>query len=206
MIVTLLSLNVVDLAFLRITDAYSLHRVVYDLFEDERTEGQKHISKSCGFLFVDKGGSQTIRNILILSNRPPQKLRYGEINSKHISNEFLTHDKYSFEVVLNPTKRDCISGKTIAIRGRKTISQWFVDKAPKSWGFRVEPESLQVQNMDVKTFVKKGHKVTLNSANLMGTIIITDRTKFVESFQKGIGRGRAFGFGLLQIIPLLKSN
>jgi CRISPR system Cascade subunit CasE len=37
---------------------------------------------------------------------------------------------------------------------------------------------------------------------LTGELEIVDRSLFIKSFQQGIGRGRAFGFGLLQIAPL----
>jgi CRISPR system Cascade subunit CasE len=50
-------------------------------------------------------------------------------------------------------------------------------------------------------FNKKGNQVTLGSATLQGGLTVIDREKFKHSFCQGIGRGRAFGFGLLQIVP-----
>lgn len=40
---------------LRVTDLYSLHRVVYGLFEDVRSEAQKQASEPSGIQWVDKG-------------------------------------------------------------------------------------------------------------------------------------------------------
>ena len=41
---------------LKITDTYSLHRVVYSLFDDVRSEEEKHACISSGIQWVDKGG------------------------------------------------------------------------------------------------------------------------------------------------------
>lgn len=115
---------------------------------------------------------------------------------------FLSHALYAFEVTLNPSKRDKQTGKVVAIRGREEIEAWFKARAQKSWGFSVNPESLQIGQMSVQMFEKSGETITHGSATLKGELTVTDRKQFNLSFIQGIGRGRAFGFGLLQIVPL----
>ena len=39
-------------------------------------------------------------------------------------------------------------------------------------------------------------------ATLKGELTVIDKDRFTQSFIHGVGRGRAFGFGLLQIVPL----
>ena len=51
-------------------------------------------------------------------------------------------------------------------------------------------------------FAKDGHDVSLKTSLIQGVLRVTDRERFKESFVKGIGRGRAFGCGLLQIVPV----
>lgn len=192
MIASVLRLSRSDCKALKIIDAYSIHRVVYELFPGESRD----------FLFVDKGGDFHARQILILSDRSPGIPQYGEIQSKLIADSFLEHDNYGFEVTLNPTKRDRQTGKTVAIRGRKNLHQWFLGKAP-SLGFEVQAESLEIRHAGVQTFdLENGKIVTHNSATFIGKLKVTDRVKFRRSFQKGIGRAKGFGFGLFQIIPL----
>jgi CRISPR system Cascade subunit CasE len=204
MIASVLRLTRSDIKALRVTDAYSLHRVVYNLFDDVRSDSEKQASIPSGILYVDKGGDWDSRRILMLSNRSPNIPVHGSVESKPIPESFLHHNLYRFEVTINPTKRDKSTGKIIAIRERELVRQWFIDKASKSWGFTVNERSLQVEKIDVKTFDKKGHTVTQGSAILIGILNVSDRDLFIQSFQKGIGRGRAFGFGLLQIVPLTK--
>jgi CRISPR system Cascade subunit CasE len=122
----------------------------------------------------------------------------------------LDYEHYRFEVVINPTKREKlersetgkkVSGKIIALRKREEIATWFIEKAPH-WGFKVSPEHLEVREIEVKRFEKGGQTITQGQAKLIGRLTVTDKEKFVQSFQQGIGRGRAFGCGLLQIVPL----
>ena len=202
MIASVLRLGPKDIKTLRITDDYSLHRVVYSLFEDCRSDSEKNASVPSGFLYADKGGDRNCRLILLLSDREPRTPEHGVLESKSVDEKFLTFDRYRFEVVINPTKRDSKSRKIIALRDREKIAQWFIEKAPASWGFIVHASSLQVKTLQAKHFVKQNHSVSHGGAELTGELEVVDRSLFINSFQQGIGRGRAFGFGLLQIAPL----
>lgn len=188
---------------LKITDAYSLHRVVYDLFDDVRSEQQKQASIPSGILYADKGGDFNRRLILMLANRPPNPApEFGEVESKTISEHFLQHNRYAFEVTINPGKRDKRTSKIVAVRGREAITSWFIERAEKSWGFNVNDNNLGIEKMAVQSFKKDDQAVTHGNATLKGELYVTNRAQFVQSFRQGIGRGRAFGFGLLQIVPI----
>jgi len=203
MFASLLTLSRADLKTLQVTDGYSIHRVVYNLFDDVRTEEEKRVSVPSGLLYVDKGGDFNKREILIVSDRPPKKTGVGILQSKTIDEAFLNHTRYRFEVVINPTKRESKTGKLIALRGRQAIADWFTAKAPASWGFTVKSESFLVEEMWINQFKKSDHHVIHSGARLSGELLVQDHALFVMSFKRGIGRGRAFGFGLLQITPLI---
>ena len=192
MIASVLKLSRSDCKELKITDAYSIHRVVYELFPGESRD----------FLFADKGGDFNARQVLILSERSPEITKYGEIQTKRIPDSFLEHEHYGFEVTLNATKREKTSGKTVAIRGRENLQQWFLKKSP-SLGFEVLPNSLELRHIGVQTFdLGESKVVTHNTATFVGKLKVIDRVKFKESFHKGIGRAKGFGFGLFQIVPI----
>ncbi len=192
MIASVLRLTRSDCQALKITDAYSIHRVVYGLFPGESRD----------FLFADKGGDFNARRILILSERTPETPQYGEVESKRVPDNLLEHEDYGFEVTVNPTIRDSKSGKTVAICGYPNLIQWFIQKAP-SLGFEIHAESLEVRHAGVQLFdLGEGKTVTHNSATFVGKLKVTDRGKFRDSFHKGIGRAKGFGFGLFQIVPL----
>ncbi len=199
------TLSVEDCRTLKISDAYSVHRVVYDLFEDVRNEKEKNTHKPSGILYADKGMKQGWRKIVILADRKAKQPSHGELEGKDVPEKFLDHDRYGFEVMMNPTRRDRATGKTVAIRERERLEEWFLKKAEETWGFAVEKESVSIHNIGAQTFKKskEGPTVTHHRATFIGKIRITDREKFKEVFKKGIGRARAFGFGLLQIVPIV---
>lgn len=200
MLASLFHLSVNDMAKLRIKDAYGLHRVVYSLFPNVRDEADKQPGSS-GILFADKGMKKGVREVLIVSNRPPEPCGYGTIRSKEIPNTLLHYDTYTFEIYMNPVVRENASGKIIPLRTHKAVAEWFEAKAP-SWGFTVDPQHLQVLSSTVLQFEKKGHQVTLGQAKLSGVLQVTEQERFAHSFEQGIGRGKAFGCGLLQVIPV----
>ncbi len=191
---------------LRITDLYSLHRVVYSLFEDIRAEPEKHSSQSSGIQWVDKGGDHQARKILILSNREPKPREYGQLETKTLPDLFLDHQRYRFTITLCPTRRDNQSRKLVPVKGRDSIADWFCERAPISWGFAVEREHLQVDDVRVQRFKGKlGASVTLQQASVNGVLAVNDRPLFQKSFRHGIGRGRSFGCGLMQIVPIIEN-
>ncbi len=192
-----------DIKMLKVKDAYALHKVVYGLFEDVRSEAEKAAGKSSGILYADKGGDFNTRQILLLSNRKPhQTPQFGKVKTSPILTSFANHAEYAFEITINPVKRDNASGKIIAIRGREEIQQWFMQRASDAYGFKVNPASIQIEQMSVQTFEKSGQIITHGSSTIKGQLIVTDRALFVNSFTQGLGRGKSFGFGLLQIVPL----
>lgn len=191
---------------LRITDPYSLHRVVYSLYEDVRSAEEKTASQASGILYADLGGDFHGRRILLLADRMPATCidgQYGQVQSKPVTEGFLEHDHYRFKVIVNPTRRDSASRKLVPVKGREAIGNWFCERSLQSWGFRVARQSLQVDRVDVLRFKDKQQRsVTLAQAHVQGRLEVIDRSQFRNSFAKGIGRGRAFGCGLLQIVPL----
>jgi len=192
---------------LHITDPYSLHRVVYSLFQDVRNETEKSSSQASGILYADLGGNFNGREVLLISDREPASKvdgLYGFVQTRPIPEDFLDHKKYRFKVVVNPTRRDNASRKLVPVRGRDEVARWFMQKSSSAWGFLASAESLQVDRVDVLQFKDKHQSsVTIAQAHIQGQLTVTDRELFHRSFRTGIGRGRAFGCGLLQIIPIV---
>lgn len=195
---------------LRITDPYSLHRVVYSLYEDVRGASEKNGSKTSGILFADQGGDFHGRRILMLADRQPSEHidgQYGLVQSKAVPGDFLNHAHYRFKVIVNPTRRDSASRKLMPVKGRDAIRDWFADRAEASWGFKVPGEHLQVDKVEVLRFKdKRQNQVTICQAHVQGFLTITDSTQFRNSFTQGIGRARSYGCGLLQVVPIINNS
>jgi CRISPR system Cascade subunit CasE len=194
MIASVLRLSRSDCKELGVRDAYSIHKIVYSLFPAQSDEERS-------FLYCDKGGDFNERLILLLSKQPPLTPEHGEIESRVISDKFLEEDYYGFEVAMNPVTRDNKSRKIISVRGKEELLQWFTKKAP-GYGFDILPDSLSIKETAVIQFEKSNDKVVLGKAVFIGKLKVTDRQLFIKSFHNGLGKGKAFGFGLFQIVPI----
>ena len=144
----------------------------------------------------------------MLSNRPPQSNPcHGVVQSKEVPPSFLEHNRYRFEVVLNPCRRDSQSRKMIPLKTRESILEWFQSKSLDQWGFDLNPLSLDVSRVKVLRFQKsKDHLVTLGQATVQGELVVQDRSQFQKSFEQGIGKSRTFGCGLLQVVPMIHTS
>ncbi|MGI6040234.1 MAG: type I-E CRISPR-associated protein Cas6/Cse3/CasE [Eubacteriales bacterium] len=117
-----------------------------------------------------------------------------------------TGQQWRFRLSANPTKSVMLDtsntrGKVYAVRPSET-KQWLVDKSKKK-GFSVDMESFIVIEDGWKRF-KKGrsrnaHQVSLYTVTYEGILKITDVGLFRETLLKGIGRGKAYGCGMLTV-------
>ena len=202
-----LHLSRADIKALKMTDPYSLHRVVYSLFADQRSDTEKQGHTPSGIVYADQGGNFHGRKVLMLSDREPAPFvdeQFGQVVCKPIGREFLMHPQYRFKVQINPVRTDKRSGKRVPVKGRADIAAWFIARADRSWGFNVDPRTLQVDAVEVLQFKAKNERqITLAKAHIQGLLTVTDSEQFQQSFQQGIGKGRAFGCGLLQVVPFI---
>lgn len=96
-------------------------------------------------------------------------------------------------------------GRVVPVPNEK-LGEFFFDRTEKN-GFSVNKNELAITNIGKKLFRRKkegGEKetrVNLVSATFEGILTVTDEGKFRETLVMGIGRKKAYGFGLLTIIP-----
>lgn len=186
---------------LKVRDAYSIHRLIMDLFPATRTvDEQKKGSVSNGVQWVDRGEHLYGREVLLMSDRKPRDLSFPsdvQFAWKAIPEEFFSFDRYRFSIVVNPVVvRD---KKRYPLYSEASISEWFLSRAARR-GFEVE--SLMVDKIKTVSFIKDKRQVLFASAHLSGLLTVTDRQLFMRSVALGIGKGRAFGFGFLQLSPI----
>ena len=206
MFLTQLLLSTQDMIDLRITDDYSIHRVVYSLFPEEDKKRNR-------ILYVDKGVRKDHRVLWILSQTEPQ-ISFGEFETRSVSEDFLNHKRYTFEILLNPVRKSKELGKLVPVRApskeerendpqKDDLLDWFRQKAEQN-GFAAGPD-LQYTVKPVQKFSQKNKKeqtVFHNNVQFSGTLTVTDPERFRSAFENGIGKAKAFGLGLLQLVPI----
>ena len=78
--------------------------------------------------------------------------------------------------------------------------RWLTQRAERN-GFRLEENAFDVVECRWRSFKKHGgRRVTLLSATYEGVLEVTDAEAFRGALVSGIGRGRAYGMGLLTVM------
>lgn len=115
---------------------------------------------------------------------------------------------WHFRLRANPTKCCVQSGQTSAIRGTvhahittEYQKEWLLERAEKH-GFSLRPDTFQTVESEWKIFRKgsERNRVTLLAVTYEGLLRVTDEELFCKTLTGGIGRGKAYGMGLLTVV------
>lgn len=115
---------------------------------------------------------------------------------------------WQFRLTANPTKA-CKSAASPQARGTVHAhitpahqQQWLLERC-QSHGFSLNSEEFLVTSSRWLRFYKgqaRKYPVTLLSCTYEGLLTVTDAQQFRQTLQTGIGRGKAYGLGLLTIV------
>jgi CRISPR system Cascade subunit CasE len=149
---------------------------------------------------------------------------------KEIASSFLSHRYYAFDLRANPVKTIVQrgpngetllrpngkrkNGKRVPLVKPEELSAWLIHKGKVRCrdqktgldvpgGFRIlEEKPLEICPMVESHFCKKGQAGYHGGVQFRGILEVTDREKFIETYQSGIGSAKSFGFGLLLLAPI----
>jgi CRISPR system Cascade subunit CasE len=211
-----------------IVDSYSWHKKLWDCFpnvpEQKRTE--------VGFLTRIDTLEGVFKLWVMSKRKPvrPQWCPHDGFALKEIAPSFLTHRYYAFDLRANPVKavvrKDSDGapmlqpdgkrkrGKRVPLVKLDELRAWLVHKGEVRCrdrdtgndvpgGFRiVEERPFDISPMVESHFRKKGLSGYHGGVQFRGTLEVTDRERFIETYQAGIGSAKSFGFGLLLLAPI----
>lgn len=193
---------------LKAFDRYSLHRIVNDFFPKNISSASESDEKY-PILWVDKGEHVYGHEIHILSARRPTILSLPsdiQFAYRRIPDSYWSYNQYKFSLVCNPTKtyNDFCDGvvvrKRIGLYSESDVAAWFKRKASEG-GF-----SAQLLSFDKKDKIKlkrKNELITYCSIRISGVLNIINKELFLRAVANRIGQGKAFGFGFLQVVPVI---
>jgi hypothetical protein len=124
-------------------------------------------------------------------------------------NRLMRGQQYQFRLTVNPTKDSvCADGqkRRLGIFRETDQIQWLLDRQTEL-GFQVskdEVPTFAVSRSDRVRFRKndgKGPTVTLQSCQFDGLLEVNDPEKLKAALTNGVGRAKAYGFGLLTLAP-----
>lgn len=186
------------------------HNWVEQLFPTEISKGES----SRKLWRIDR--IQGKQYLLVVSENKPDIRSfdlYGVENSAQIKpyDEFLNRLKNEqvvrFMATLNPVK-SLSTGKSSGKRGRVvphvTVSQqmeYLKEKAEKN-GFELRDDDYYISNRSFETLKKSGKKsIQISKVTYEGILKITDIELFREVLTKGLGKKKAYGCGMVTVIP-----
>ena len=186
-------------------DSYAWHKRIWEAFPGQPEAKRNFLTR------LDDVGEGF--RLLILSEEPPTRPDWCPVDgweSKIVSESFFQHASYQFSLLANPTRKQVVinedgtrkkNGKRIALRKREDLIDWIERKAALH-GFTVEFSSLKTIPRPRQQLLKKKKSGTHTATEFTGTLYVNDRDKFYSAVTKGIGTAKAFGFGMLCLVPL----
>lgn len=117
--------------------------------------------------------------------------------------------KMKFRVALNPVKsisnRTTGRGKVVPHITIEHQNQFLYERAEKN-GFKLKNGEFNITNRQYKRFNKNRNKEKRNPIRLVyveyeGILEITEINLFKKALIKGIGKKKAYGFGMMTVIP-----
>lgn len=156
--------------------------------------------------------------LLLLSDCEPELLSFcSQFGQEELSFEtklydglldrIKTGDKWRFRLTANPTKsvsdnKNGKRGKVVAHITTDFQKKWLIERSAKN-GFSVNENSFDIVQSRWIRFYKKGSKaISLLSVTYEGILEVTDAYAFRSSLINGIGRGKAYGMGLITVMKV----
>jgi CRISPR system Cascade subunit CasE len=180
----------------KLTDGYAWHNAIWKAFPGRPDDTRD-------FLFRVDRQSHGFR-VLLLSEHKPAPPEGFAWQTKEVSPGFLAHAAYRFQLKANPTTRHPgheAKRPRFAIYDEAKLRVWLARKA-ESAGFAVETDTLEVGAPIDEAFVKDGRRGKHVAVDFSGLLRVTDRDRFIRSFNTGIGSAKGFGYGLLMLQSL----
>ena len=179
-----------------------LHSLIYGLFGDLSKERILWAEENDISSAIQRRHSGKV--VLILSKSLPCKPNVNWLNLESITikDNFFNHKVYRFKLKANCVKSQ--EHKRFAITDPVQLKEWLARQLTNGGcsllGCDVLEHTLETISRATKS--KPEAKIQLNSCRFVGEFAVTDAAKFRQMFTQGIGRAKAFGFGLLEIAPL----
>jgi len=181
-----------------------LHGMIENTFSGERQRNLWRLDQMSGNTYL-----------LMVSPQPPQNSRLVEqIGMKNSNWETKSYEalfdrissgsSWHFRLVANPTKsifeKNSVRGKVRAITIVSEQREW-LKKQGKRNGFELIESGYDVVQTEWKTFKKNGRETQVISATFEGVLSVTNKEQFCHALTCGIGREKAYGMGLLTVVP-----
>lgn len=188
-------------------DSYRWHQAVWASFPGRAEEKRDFLTR------LDRQNDGF--RVLILSVTEPTRPDWcvaAEWGTRAISESFWNSPSFLFQLCANPSKKVAKTGADgtrtknghrVPLRKREDLEAWILRKAEQG-GFRVDAANLRIvpRGREYFEISGRGEKGLHSVVDFSGELVVTDPARFRETFQRGIGSAKGFGFGMLVLQPV----
>lgn len=189
-----------------LADPYEQHQLVLLGFPSKANHG------GCRVLFrLEPEASGPFKTMLVQSELEPdwearasQQVPLAGAETKPLRLALRSGAQLRFRLRANPTKRDKTTSKRVGLVSEVDQLKWLARKGTSA-GFVVDPERVLVVPEDGVHSRRPGRpqerSIVCHGVRFEGILEVVDPTTLLEAVRRGIGTGKAFGFGLLSLAP-----
>jgi CRISPR system Cascade subunit CasE len=204
---TQVTLDYATAARVRLRDSYDWHQAVWKAFPGRDCQQRDFLTR------LDQR-SDAFRLLIVSPVQPvrpdwcPSDAESWE--TEPIPDAYFTRSRYAFQLCANPTKKVSKerpdgsltkNGRRVPLGKREQLLEWIKRKGEHG-GFAVDEATLRTFSRGRGYFKKNGESGLHSAVEFQGVLTVTDPAKFHETFTRGVGPAKAFGFGLLVIAPI----
>jgi CRISPR system Cascade subunit CasE len=212
------------LTYRLVSDLYAQHRFVMTAFPDGKgTEDKsKGTQSNQGVLYRLETLSQSdVFFFLVQSLTAPDWTKTETLHpnmvcraeSKEDRRTYSEGGRYRFRLRASPTICK-VNRDAEGVRQKPQRTGLFAEEEQRAWlvrtgercGFRIVPEAVLITPRGKREGQKppgmderQGHTITCFTVDYDGILIVTDTERFLASLREGVGRGKAWGCGLLSL-------
>ncbi|MCD8096438.1 MAG: type I-E CRISPR-associated protein Cas6/Cse3/CasE [Lachnospiraceae bacterium] len=186
-----------------------IHGAVESAFPGERRRRLWRIDRmeDVWYLLVLSEDKPDMKNVVDQFGFPGEAPQWETRSYEPLLNRIQPQSNWHFRLTANPTRSSAAeagSGGRGKVHNHVTIEQqkkWLMDRA-ESHGFRLNEDDFTITFREWNVFHKKGNrgpKVSILSVTYEGNLTVTDTEQFCDTLTEGIGRGKAYGMGMLTV-------
>ena len=211
------------------TDRQKMHSFVYSLFgafaADNRVLWSDETERMCRRMTKPFAG----KIALILSSQPPRIPADAEawcrLETNTVKPEFLQHHLYAFTLQANCSFLEKHSGRIKPIKDPDKLMQW-LNRQLQHGGCTLLSDSWEITGCSAESFLhindsqdnpaentarrkdkssetlSNVSKIYLNIVSFRGVLCVKDHEAFAKMFSHGLGKAKAYGCGMLQLVPI----
>lgn len=188
-----------------LTDAHAMHAAVASAFPTDpgRTLWRVDRSGEQELLYVVSSTSPDLTHIVEQAGWPALENGWETKSYDPFLDSLASGQTVHFRLAANPVRsipqRGAARGKISPHVGVTNQTQWLVDRA-QHVGLDLGAQNVLVTTSDTVHLTRRGKKLGLVRAVFEGAAEVTDADSLRTVLCSGIGRGRAYGLGMLTIV------